>query len=113
MDEMSTQPFAEVVPELGKSLAQASSNATRRLCEQSESFARRLGEWNAELSHFFARRAMRNSEVMTRATRCQNVSDVLAVQAQWVQDTADDYLKEMSKLMEVNGRIISGFFRPN
>jgi hypothetical protein len=43
--------------------------------------------------------------------RCQNGSDVFAIQAQWLQDTADDYLKEMSKLMEVNSRIMCGLLR--
>jgi hypothetical protein len=113
MDEISTQALAGVLPELGKSFAQASSNATRRLCEQSESFARTVGEWNAEVSHFLAHRATRNSETMTRTAKCQSIPDVLAVQAQWVQDTADDYLKEMSKLMEVNSRIMCGLLRQN
>ena len=111
MDDINTQAIAEVIPELGKSFAQASSDATRRLCEQSESFAKTLGEWNAEVSHFLTHRATRNSEAMTRIARCQNGSDVFAIQAQWLQDTADDYLKEMSKLMEVNSRIMCGLLR--
>ena len=113
MDDMNTQALAEVIPELGKSFAQASSNATRRLCEQSESFAKTLGEWNAEVSHFVTHRATRNSEAMSRMVKCQNGSDAFAIQAQWLQDAADDYLKEMSKLMEVNSRIMCGVLKSN
>jgi hypothetical protein len=113
MDDMNTQALVEVIPELGKSFAQASSNATRRLCEQSESFAKTLGEWNAEVSHFVTHRARRNSEAMTRMVKCQNGSDAFAIQAQWLQDAADDYLKEMSKLMEVSSRIWCGALKSN
>ena len=113
MNEMSTQAFSEVIPEIGKSFAQASSNATRRLCEQSESFTKTLGEWNAEVSHFVTHRATRNSDTMTRIAKCQNGPDVFAVQAQWLQDAADDYLKEMTKLMEVGSRIMYGVLKSN
>ena len=41
-------------------------------------------------------------------TKCQNSPEVFAIQSEWVRDAADDYLKEMSKLMEVNSRIMSG-----
>ena len=45
-----------------------------------------------------------------RITKCQNVSEVFAIQSEWVRDVADDYLREMSKLMEVNSRLMSGMF---
>ena len=43
-----------------------------------------------------------------RTRKCQNFPEVFAIQSEWVRDAADDYLKEMSKLMEVNSRIMSG-----
>ena len=48
------------------------------------------------------------ARALGRVTRCQNFPEVFAIQAQWVQDAADDYLSEMSKLMEVNSKIMSG-----
>ena len=39
-------------------------------------------------------------------TKCQNFPEVFAIQSEWVRDAADDYLREMSKLMEVNSRIM-------
>ena len=45
---------------------------------------------------------------MGRLTKCQSLPEAFAIQAQWVQEAADDYLKEMSKLMVANSRIMSG-----
>jgi Phasin protein len=93
--------------DFGASFAQVSSDATRRLCEQGEAVAKSINEWNAEISNFFSHRVARNNETLGRMTKCQNVPDVFNIQAQWVHGAADDYLKEMSKLMEVNSRIMS------
>src|SRR5690242_19472605 len=95
MDEVTTSPLAAAIPQLETSFVQASSDATRRLCEQGESLAKTVGKWSTEVSHFVTRRATRNAEAMTRIAKCQNFPDMLAVQAQWVQDATDDYLKDM------------------
>ena len=36
--------------------------------------------------------------------------EIFAIQSEWVRDAADDYMREMSKLMEINSRIMSGMF---
>ena len=36
------------MPDLGASFVQVSSDATRRLCEQGQSVAKTIGEWNTE-----------------------------------------------------------------
>jgi phasin protein len=113
MDEVTTSPLAAAIPQLGTSFVQASSDATRRLCEQGESLAKTVGKWSTEVSHFVTRRATRNAEAMTRIAKCQNFPDMLAVQAQWVQDATDDYLKEMGKLMDVNSRIMGDLLASN
>jgi hypothetical protein len=41
-------------------------------------------------------------------SKCQNVSEVFAIQTHWLHDATDDYLKEMGKLMEVNSKVIGG-----
>jgi hypothetical protein len=96
------------MPDLGASFVQVSSDASRRLCEQGQSVAKTIGEWNTEVSHFFSHRVARNGEVLGRMRKCQNFPEVFAIQSEWVRDAADDYLKEMSKLMEANSRIMSG-----
>jgi hypothetical protein len=108
MNEVRKSEFAGTMPDFGVSFVQASSDATRRLCEQGQSVANTIGEWNAEVNHFFSRRVARNGETLGRMTKCQDLPEVFAIQAQWVREAADDYLKEMSKLMEANSRIMSG-----
>jgi hypothetical protein len=45
---------------------------------------------------------------MGRMAKCQNLPEIFTIQTQWVQEATDDYLKEMSKLMVVNSRIMGG-----
>jgi hypothetical protein len=97
-----------MIPDFGTSFVEASSDATRRLCERGQSVTRTVSEWNAEVSHFLTHRVSRNTEAMTRIAKCQNYPEVFTIQAQWVRDAAGDYLKEWSKLFEVNSNIMSG-----
>ena len=43
---------------------------------------------------------------MGRMVKCQTPPRLLSIQAQWVREATDDYLKEMTKQMEVNSRIM-------
>jgi hypothetical protein len=108
MNEVRKSEFAGAMPDFGVSFVQASSDATRRLCEQGQSVAKTISEWNTEVNHFLSHRVAQTGETLGRMTKCQNLPEVFAIQAQWVREAADDYLKEMSKLMEANGRIMSG-----
>jgi hypothetical protein len=107
MNEVRKSEFAGAMPDFGVSFVQVSSDAARRLCEQGQSLAKTIGEWNSEAGRFLTHRVARNGEALGRVTRCQNFPEVFAIQAQWVQDAADDYLSEVSKLMEVNSRIMT------
>ena len=69
------------MPDFGVSFVQASSDATRRLCEQGQSVAKTIGEWNTEVNHFFSHRVARNGETLGRMTKCQNLPEVFAIQA--------------------------------
>ena len=108
MDEVRKPDGTETLPNLGVSIAQASSDVTRRFCEQGQSVAKTMDEWNSEVSQFLTHRVARNGETMGRLTKCQNLPDAFAIQTQWVQDATDDYLKEMSRLIEINSKIMSG-----
>jgi hypothetical protein len=110
MSEVRKPELAAGVPDLGATFLQVSSETSRRLCEQGQSVAQTISEWNNEVSHFLTNRVARNGEAIGRMTKCQNLPDAFAVQAQWLQDAADDYRKEMSKLMAVNSKIVSGMF---
>jgi hypothetical protein len=108
MNEGRKSEFAGAMPDFGVSLVQVGSDATRRLCEQGQSVAKTISEWNTEVSQFLSHRVARNGETLGRMTKCQDLPEVLGIQAQWVREAADDYLKEMSKLMGANSRIMSG-----
>jgi hypothetical protein len=108
MDEVRKTEMTDIISGLAGPFAQAGSNATHRFCEQGQSIAKMMAEWNAEMSHFLSHRVARNGGAIGSVTKCQSLPEVFSVQARWVQDAADDYLKEMSKLMEVNSRIMVG-----
>ena len=105
MDDVRNPELTRTMPDLG-GLVQVSSDATRRLCEHGQSVANTISEWNTEVSHFLSHRAARNSETMGRMSKCQNLPEIFSIQTQWAQEATDDYLKGMSKLMEVNRRIM-------
>ena len=52
MNEVRKSEFAGAMPDFGGPFVQASSDATRRLCEQGQSVAKTISEWNTEVSHF-------------------------------------------------------------
>jgi hypothetical protein len=108
MNEVRKPELAEAISSVAGPFVQVSSDATRRLCEQGQSVAKTIGEWGTEVGHFLSNRAARNGEVLGRLTKCQNIPEVFAIQSEWVRDAADDYLRETSKLMEINSRLMSG-----
>ncbi len=105
MDEVR---MAEVMPDFGASIVKVSSDATRRLCDQGQSFAKTISEWNMEVSQFVSYRLARNGETLGRMAKCPNLPEIFAIQTQWMRDAADDYRKQTSKLMEVNSRVMGG-----
>jgi hypothetical protein len=100
------------VANLGASFAQLGSDATRRACEQGQGLARAMSEWNAEVGQFLSHRLARNLDAIARMTKCGNCQDAFSIQTEWLRETTDDYAKEIGKLMDVNGKIVSGTFRP-
>ena len=105
MNEVRMPDFGE----LGASFAQVSSEATRRLCEQGQSVMQTMNEWNAEIGQFLSHRAARNGEAVRRVAQCQNLPDLFGIQARWVQDVTEDYLREIGKLTEFNSAIMGGW----
>src|SRR5262249_54136086 len=104
MNEVSKPGLASEMPDFA-SFTQASSEATRRLCEHGQSVARTIGEWNTEAGHFVSHRAARTNEALARMAKCQSFPEIFAVQAQWWQEAAKDYLKQANKFGEVNNQI--------
>ena len=107
MNEITKPALAGQVPDVA-TFTQVSSEATRRLCEQGQSIAKTISEWNTEIGRFASHRATRTSEAMARMAKCHSFTESLAVQTQWWQDTTDDYLKQASKFAELSSKIMDG-----
>jgi hypothetical protein len=108
MNEVRKSDKTGAISDLAAPFAQASWDATRNYCEQGQSIAKSMTEWNTEVSHFLSHRIDRNGEAIGRMTKCQGLPEIFAIQTGWVHDAADDYFKEMTKLMEVSSRIMVG-----
>jgi len=113
MNELRRPELTQAIFGVAAPFAQASSDAARRFCEQGQTVATTVTEWTSEMSQFLSHRTARNNEAISRMMKCQNLPEAFATQSQWVQDAADDYLKEMTKLMEFNSRIMGGLIGSN
>jgi hypothetical protein len=111
MNEVGRPALAEMIPDVGAPFAQVSLNASRRLCEHGQSVAQAINEWSTEVSHFLSHRAARSNEAMQSLAKCHNFVDICAIPAQWLRDAADDYLKQTSKMIELNNRFMSDFLK--
>jgi hypothetical protein len=108
MDDFRTP---EVV-NLGTPFVQFGSDATRRLCEQNQRFAKAISEWNTEVGEFVSHRVTRNLDAIARIAKCGNLQEVVSIQMEWFRDTTDEYMKEIAKLSEINSAIVSDAIRP-
>ncbi len=107
MDDVRNPESTKTMPDLG-AFARVSSDATRRLREHGQSVANSISEWNAETNSFLSHRLARNKETIDRMAKCRDLPEVLAIQTQWAQEAINDYMKQMTKLMEVNSKIMGG-----
>ena len=108
MDDFRTPEVAN----LGTAFAGLGSDAARRLCDQSQGYARVIGEWNTEVAQFLSHRVTRNLDAAARIMRCGNLQDALSIQTEWFGQTTDDYLKQFGKLFEANVKVVSDAVRP-
>jgi hypothetical protein len=92
--------------------AQLGSDATRRVCEQNQRFAKAMSEWNTEVGQFLSHRLSCNLDTIARITKCGNLQEVISIQMEWFRDATDEYLKEIGKLTQINGEIVSDALRP-
>jgi hypothetical protein len=100
------------VANFGASVAQLGADATRRACEQGQSFAKAFCDWNTEMGQFLSHRMAQNLDAITRTTKCGNWQDAFSIQSEWLRCATDDYAKQIGKLMEVNRKIVSDVLRP-
>jgi len=108
MDDFTNREVAN----LGASFVQLGSEAARRFCDQSQGVASAFGNWNTEVGQFMSRRMTRNLETISRIMGCGNLQEVFSIQTEWLRDASEDYVTEINRLMEVNGKVVSDTLRP-
>jgi hypothetical protein len=52
------------------------------------------------------------SSTMLRLAGCQSFPKILVIHSQWWQGAVDDYLKQASKLTDLNSKIIGSLIGP-
>ena len=112
MSDFGKTERAEWFPASAWPMDQVNVASAHQFWERTETFAKALTEWNAEITHFVTKRISRSSEAVGRITQCRTVPEALEVEAQWLRGAFDDYFSEARKLMEANSRIISSFVEP-
>ena len=60
-----------------------------------------LSHWNSELMGFYARRFQQYGVLPLRLLTCASVSDLKALQHEFLQQLADDYRDEAAKLTQI------------
>lgn len=110
MNDMPTPEISQTVfPSL--ELANAGSDAARLFCNQGQIVAKSMTDWTTECSRFVTHRMNRSTEAMAQIANCHSFPEMFAVQAKWLQDAVDDYVKESSKLLDVNNNIVGSMAR--
>jgi hypothetical protein len=112
MNELNKPEWSKALPEFGAPFVQVTSDMSGRFCEQTQALTSAIAEWNGEICQFVSHRLEQNGIAMGGMTKCQSLPEVFAIQGRWFQDAADDYLREVSKLMEVSGRFMQHMFEP-
>jgi len=107
MDEFRMPDVQSMARDFGGLFTWAGSDSARRFCEQGQSVGKAFTEWSTEFNQFLSYRIARNRETLSRITNCGNFGDAFAIQTSWMQDAAEDYLKQLSRLVELNSSVLS------
>jgi hypothetical protein len=106
-DTAKTETFA-TFPALAWEFASAGSHTTEQVCNQAQMVAKAIADWNAECHRFVSHRMSRTSDAIVKIVKSQSLPEVLAIQAKWLEDAVEDYIKETNVLMGVNTKLMTG-----
>jgi hypothetical protein len=84
------------------------SEAAQQVCNQGQTVAKAMTDWNAECHRFVSHRMSRNGDAVMKIAKSQSLPEMLAIQAKWLQVAVEDYLSETSMLMEMNSKLLCG-----
>lgn len=109
MSEQQTAEHALWATFFPADFAKAGSDAMQRLFDRGHAVTQMLSDWNVEYNRFVVQRLARNGDTVGRLSKCESLPDIMSVEAGWVQEAMDDYIREMSTLAAMNTRIVSVF----
>ena len=108
MNESSKPDKAEMAATLVWPFGQLDADAAHQFWDSGQAVVRTWGDLNTEVTRFVGQRLSRDGEAAARMAQCRSLPEIGALEADWLQGAIDDYAREMSKLMEVNGRLFGG-----
>jgi len=85
-----------------------SDNSSRALANPTETWFAAATECQREMMSFVSMRLEKDAETTREMMGCRYVSDVAAIQSQWMEDTLRDYSSEISKLMTICTKSMNG-----
>src|SRR5258708_2088850 len=71
-----------------------------------ESCAKKMTDWNGEISRFLNGRISRNGEMFRAITQCDSLPKVMEVETAWFRTAVEDYLNESKRLIKLNSEIM-------
>ena len=85
-----------------------SDNSSRALANATETWFAAATECQREMMSFVSMRLEKDAETTREMMSCRNVTDVAAIQSQWMEETLRDYNSEISKLMTICTKSMNG-----
>ena len=67
---------------------------------------------NSEIADFMAKRLKHDADLSASLARCENWEDAVALQQDWARETAEEYMEEASRLMDLSSKLANDHWKP-
>ncbi|MBB3018761.1 hypothetical protein FHR70_001815 [Microvirga lupini] len=85
-----------------------SGDSGRAIANAAETWFAAAAECQRDMMSFVSMRLEKDAETSREMMGCRSVADVTAIQSRWMEETLRDYNSEMTKLMTICSRSVSG-----
>ena len=83
-------------------------DTSQALAKAAESWFAATTECQREMMGFMSMRLEKDGETAREMLDCKNPADATAIQSRWIEETFRDYNSEMTKLMTICTKSVSG-----
>ncbi len=105
---MATMPKSSGTSDTLRSGAIFAMSGDSGLANATETWFAAATECQREMMSFVAMRLEKDGETTREMMGCRNLADVTAIQTRWIEETLRDYNAEMTKLMTICTKSLSG-----